>query len=265
MVVSAIRSAYEVDMHPYRDSSASVKILWYFVPDSAPNLPYPSQFVDTVWAERNYDVQQPVGELQTGHVYSKGFPPAVYPIPGKLPCGTADQWARGASINDPVPSFYPGSFVPTCCPNTLALSDTGGQAEGSPKIYPPACAGGCIRPATVYLTVGTCGFDACGFAGSVIPLNVKNGSIVISSVTWNWVYESPAFMLGGVPRRLAILCVGTMGGQALFYYNDGDPPAAALSSVVTTVSCDPIHFTSSLAYGFPDPCNLTLCFASINA
>lgn len=95
-------------------------------------------------------------------------------------------------------------------------------------------------------------------------MDLKNGIVVLGGVNWHWMFESIVFSLGGVQRRLGLLCEESTSVVALFHYNDGDPPTSLASNVVTVLSCVPIHFTSGVTYGFPDPCSVTSCLADIH-
>ena len=86
-----VRSCYRTTIRPYRDSDKTVEIVWYFVDEDTPMLPYVHSFLSRNWDDREED--RPLGETTDRTVYSKGF--NAWGAASPPPLGLADWWLNG--------------------------------------------------------------------------------------------------------------------------------------------------------------------------
>lgn len=125
--VQQLRSCYTADVKFFADSDVTTQVMWYFTPQSREWLGLEHSFGTSVWDE-DWMPEPPIGEVRGSEVYSKGYPP--YPVPGAGLCGSSEQWLNGASINDSVPAYQPGTLIPVCCSVPQKDVATGGLAIG---------------------------------------------------------------------------------------------------------------------------------------
>jgi hypothetical protein len=100
------------------DSDDLTEVYWFFVPDSAPALPFSHQFGHWIWS-RNQEVPNPgdgeVGELLGSPASSwyDGRPPVFTSTPTTY-CGDIDTWQNGATESTP-PIEYSVNGIAPCC------------------------------------------------------------------------------------------------------------------------------------------------------
>jgi hypothetical protein len=159
----------------WRDNPGrSAKVLWYFVPQTRPRLPYDNPFMSRVWDQRDQDPSVPVGELFGSQSYSSGLGPSN--LTGLQFCGTQQQWNEGALNADPLPVVV-GGFSACCGPP--ALAEPGGNAGGGLVIlWSPFSAGGGgagggqSSPVSIH---GASGGGAGGGAVATVPVAGATG------------------------------------------------------------------------------------------
>lgn len=132
-------------MRFYGDPTKTATVVWSFVDEATPFIPYPTVFNSRTWDDdfwRGTDRGEVPGATRA---YYKGTPLGLYP-PVAVPCGTADQFLNGQAYPPvtPVPTDPNGS--PLCCGGALSAgllywmraSELAGLTDGDPLTTWPA-------------------------------------------------------------------------------------------------------------------------------
>lgn len=176
---------------------------WYFVPDGTPMLPYLNAFDTKIWDVKD-EPQARIGELYHRRFWRGGVPPGVVGNSGV--CGSPEQWLNGASVDDPLPNYYAGTDVPTCC-GPPKQQPSGGLWFGGGDFVSPCCAAG--LPYVVFLHMGvsltpvTCG----PLDNAIIPMTLGHGCP--DGPNFNLMYSSPTINVGGIDCIFRLWCDGT--------------------------------------------------------
>jgi hypothetical protein len=108
-----MRSCYEQDMQFDQAGELVTRVRWYFCPDGAEPLPWPTLFASSNW-NWNSRIRLGPGELwHSVRTYSKGQLPGPYTGKGGV-CGPAEWWQNGVPSDAP-PLIYDSDNVPPCC------------------------------------------------------------------------------------------------------------------------------------------------------
>jgi hypothetical protein len=113
-VVDLLRSCYETDMAFFPAAlGTTVRVRWYFAPDGAQPLPFPTRFASGNWASSKLFPWPGPGEVQgASRPWRSGatLPEAL----GQVPCGSAGQFLNGTAFPPVVEPRLPDG-LPTCC------------------------------------------------------------------------------------------------------------------------------------------------------
>lgn len=149
-----LRSCYTADVRFFHDSKKTRKVIWYFVPDDRPVLPFGHSFGSRIY---DHDEAEPaIGERFKPVPWRGGQLPCPESSNGL--CGTEEQWQNGLSIHDPVPRAWPGTNIARCCGLPL-VGSCGGIAIGRAGV------GHCTMDTT---------FDVYRPFGAALPLSTNN-------------------------------------------------------------------------------------------
>ncbi len=129
--------AHYGNIYPFRDKpDFPVRVLFYPLPLSTPNVPNPNPFV-----LRNWDI---IEQLPVPNIGTKYDPKEYYfgPLPINqpgTPCGTADEWENGLLYSTWIAGGYscacPGNIMPSyvssvrCDDDSLVVSPATDNAE----------------------------------------------------------------------------------------------------------------------------------------
>jgi hypothetical protein len=217
-----MRSAYEVDMKFYRDAGTTTRVVWYFVPDGTPALPFPTAFWSRIYERLDNEPSPALGEQNAPIAWRGGINPGAEATGGL--CGSALQWANGALTTDPTPGFWPGTSLPRCCDKLYDVS-TGGAGLGS-KVRASTCLGMTGLAEIAFLDVTT-SFPACGAAPTApVVLKWAGYNRIVFGIPAQIVYQSDPITLLGVPHVVAIVCLSTFPNPTVWYWPVSDPTAA---------------------------------------
>jgi len=229
-VVDVLRQCYSAEMAFFHDRPGELRTVhWYRVPETAKEMPWATAFGSRIY-ERGDEVQPAIGERFSPVPWRACNPPCPTPAGGL--CGTEDQWANGASIDDLLPAVWPGTAIPQCC-NLPLVGSCGGVAIGR------AGFGACHMESTcdIYSPFGSSSPIAtnvpCQF---VEDLAGGRGTAPVNTVSWtHWIDVSePVPILDGCTRTPSLDNIN---------YFDGDevriPSGGATRYVVVWVTlCD---------------------------
>jgi hypothetical protein len=180
-----LRSCYAADMQFFHDSDETRRIVWYFVPDDRELLPHATVFASRIY-DRKDENQLPIGEMYSPVPWRGGQAPGPVSTCGN--CGSATDWLKGISIDDPPPETWPGTNVPKCCcpppPQPIGGLGIGGMWVGpSPPNRPGGLAvGGFVRVEENALRVG--GLAVGGLATAISATRSTGGLAIGGYVTW---------------------------------------------------------------------------------
>lgn len=130
------RKPYTVMVRPFKDDPTEVKIQWYEALPGAPCLDVPSFLTPLDWfvQERSLGVFQ---DLDIGEVADSPRPYRAFKAnkcaTGKHRCGTADEWANGATYDPSRVIPRNGDGLPACCPCDPPAILIGGRSFFRPE------------------------------------------------------------------------------------------------------------------------------------
>lgn len=125
MAICRMRHPVKVPMWFWRDRPDKVVIVqWYFVPDDAPDHPFPGPFVDRCF-RKDDEIDWHTGTIfprHLGELYygqrrrTNGLPPlSAPPHAADRPCGTESQWLDGSVWGVDLPVPVNDDLQPLCC------------------------------------------------------------------------------------------------------------------------------------------------------
>lgn len=91
-----IRHEYWGTIRPYTDSDVEVPVYWYRAKPGAAQMPFPVVFADAIYSPRDF-----VPEVGMTYSWDPANLGNFGGYLGVRPCGTAEQWRHGVSIDDP--------------------------------------------------------------------------------------------------------------------------------------------------------------------
>ncbi len=154
---------------------------------------------------RNWDLQEWIHDDLGEHkhrVWKNGEPP--YPVNiGKQPCGSIDQWANGASVNDAIPLDWIDSKVPSCCPEP-PWAAIGGEALGGAEQAMP-CGPCAALPLVFTMIMGSNGPPCPAVDGIEVEMHFDD-SPCFGGTNYEPFFRSDSVVINGIPGIFIVGC-----------------------------------------------------------
>jgi len=211
-----------VPMRLLNDSTLETDVQWYWADEDAPSLPYDSPFYSQQYDIGQYP-EQSLGERYLGRTWVNGSKPFALGTGGL--CGNKEAWNLGKSALDPVPVYYPGSKVPTCCspPPAIAIGGVGYGGSGFDGVVPCDLFGWTdFFPATLQMD---CDIDPPQFFDGTVCSRVGIDRFWVANYPgviggWYWYFS---LICGGIPDTVFANWYSSAGGPGIVFLSSAAP------------------------------------------
>jgi len=228
----------------FRNSDEEVDFVWYPALPSAPVLPFDSVFLDPIWQDNYYAVDDGPGLVREQFIKNNWEGYKALAI-GLHQCGTAEDFAEGGIYDPDLPPVeYRDDWLPMCCPGGERAGSGGAAMGGKVKPLGPftTCCPGVPMPPVLTMTVSS---TSCACMNRVVTLiqsffDIPNYGDQLPM----WYAET------GNGKWWVLYCDAAFVwySLAIFNYDPTTPPPGGFMICsayynLTTAGCKPLHIT----------------------
>lgn len=262
-----MRRPYSTTARMFRNSDEEVDFVWYPALPSAPPLPFPSIFLDPVWQDDYYSLDDGPGLILEDNIRANWQKPKPLAT-GTHHCGTEQDFLEGGIYDPDLPPVpYRDNWLPLCCPGE-ERAGSGGAAMGGHVDYvyvppvPPWTPGNTCATAavadldTVYTFQSASGGaqwinvpDAVGLAAYWLLVQVDNPDFVFQVNLWVGTSCSNITFQSGMQTNVIFDFVVPSGKHAWLALNPFGPIKTVHFQVATTYPTWTIYPYGGIAAG----------------